>query len=233
MPHSIIIEGLIASGKTTVARELAGALGPDTLLLLEPADGEVNHNPYMDDYYKDPLAYSYKIQMFLLGTRYGFHKYAQNHVLSGRGDAVLDRSLYGDVSFAHVQRNMKLMDERDFNAYARIYRWMTMEVGYPDMCVRLLVSPETSLNRIQKRIGERDGRKCEDGINIEYLQMLDDEIGNITRFLQTQGVRVLNLPWDVEREDENARRESVNSLKTLIHSMQSYDPFELLHTRVM
>jgi deoxyadenosine/deoxycytidine kinase len=233
MPRSIIIEGLIASGKTTIAKELSEALGPNTLLLLEPADGETNYNPYMSDYYDDPLGYSFKIQIFLLATRYGYHKYAQSHVVSGKGDAVLDRSLYGDVSFANVQRRMNLMDERDFETYRRHYRLMTMEVSYPNFCIRLLVSPETSLRRIQQRIGERDGRKCESGIDIGYLRMLDEEIGNTTAFLRSQGVVVLDVPWDTEREDPEARRIAVAALKERILSLQPHDPFQRLHTRTM
>jgi len=233
MPRSIIIEGLIAAGKTTIAKELAAALGPKTLLLLEPAEGEEMANPYMKDYYKDPAGYSFKMQMFLLNKRHGFHKYAQQHVVGGHGDAVLDRGLYGDVSFANVQRRMKIMDDRDYATYRDHYKNITAGVLFPNFCIRMLVSPETSLERIKARMVEKVGRECEVGVSIEYLRMLDEEIDGVMTYLRSQGVVVLDVPWDTEREDQNARQLAVSALRDRILSHRIHDPFQSLHSRTM
>jgi deoxyadenosine/deoxycytidine kinase len=42
----VIVEGIIGAGKSVLAKELGRALGPSTLLLLEP-DEKKNANPYL------------------------------------------------------------------------------------------------------------------------------------------------------------------------------------------
>lgn len=97
----IIVEGNIGAGKSTFAQHLAKAL--DGEYLPEPADGT---NPYLADYYADPAKWAFEMQMFLLTRRYRAQKYAQGKVRHKGGFVVLDRSYYGDVCFANVQRQL-------------------------------------------------------------------------------------------------------------------------------
>jgi deoxyadenosine/deoxycytidine kinase len=231
--YSVIIEGNIGAGKTSLARELGEALGDKTtLVLLEPADGK-NKNPYLEDYYSDQKRYALPMQIWLLYRRYNMHLHAQYHVEDGAGDAVLDRSYFGDVSFAHVQLQLEYMDKRDFDTYLGIYKAMSRHVKYPNVCIRLLVSPEVCLARIQKRITERSGRFCEDGISLDYLQRLDREISRTTEFLRTQGTLVLDVGWDTDRESEVQRAQSVQGLVQRILTHELPDMAATIHQRTI
>lgn len=229
---SIVIEGLIASGKTVLSHELADGLGEGTLVCTEP-DEKGGVNPYLADYYKDAARWSFPMQTHLLGLRYQIHQYAQWHCLSTGGYAVIDRSLPGDVSFAHVQRRLGLMTEKEFATYQQLYHIMLEGVHLPNICIRLLVNPETSLKRIQKRMVDETGRVCEDSVSLEYLQMLDEEITHMVQVLNQQGVVILDVPWDVDRDTPEAREESIKALVSRIDGVAIADPFLDIHRRTI
>lgn len=195
----IICEGLIGAGKTSLARELGAALGPETLVLVEP-DEKDGRNPYLADYYGDPQRWSFPMQTHLLATRYQMQLSAQYHVASGRGHAVVDRSFYGDTCFAHLQVNQGLMTAREFETYAQLYRAMTAHVLLPSVCLRVLASPAICAVRIRKRLKCETGRKCEDAISIDYLQSLEVEIDHMVGILRSQGVVTLDVPWGADRD---------------------------------
>jgi len=227
-----IIEGLIGSGKSTLANELGDALGPTTLVLKEP-DEKGAANPYLADYYKDSKRWSLTMQLHLLGKRFSMHQDAQWHALNGRGPAVLDRSYYGDTSFARVQRSMGLMSEREFETYQVLYHEMTAFVLYPTFCVRILVDPEVCNQRIQNRMEKEQGRKCEQAIDLDYLRNLDREIGHVVSVLRSQGVIIIDMPWDTDRETKEQRERSVQSLASRIMSVDPPDMFLDLHRRTL
>ena len=146
----IIIEGNIGAGKSTFAQHLANAL--DGEYLPEPADGS---NPYLEDYYKDPSRWAFEMQMFLLTKRYRAQKYAQSKIRHNGGFVVLDRSYYGDVCFANVQRKMLYFSERDYSTYLSHHSDMKTNLEPPAMAIFLNVSPEICQARIEKRLTEK------------------------------------------------------------------------------
>jgi deoxyadenosine/deoxycytidine kinase len=226
----IIVEGIIAAGKSVLSQELSDALGG--IIFTEP-DEKGDVNPYLADYYKDAERWSYPMQTHLLGLRYQIHQYAQWHCLSTGGYAVIDRSLPGDVSFAHVQRRMGLMTEKEFNTYRQLYHIMLEGVHLPNICVRLLVNPETSLRRIQKRMRDETGGTCETSVDLGYLKMLDEEITHMVQVLNKQGVVILDVPWDVDRDTKEDREESIRALVSRIEGVCIADPFLDIHRRTV
>ena len=226
----VIVEGIIGVGKSTVSRELAKALGDDTLCLMEPDEGN-DANPYLADFYGDPSRWALTMQTHLLSARYAMQELAQWHVLAGEGHAVLDRSFYGDTCFARLQLARGTLTDKEFSTYRSMYHHMTAHVLLPNVCVRLLVSPEVAAARIQQRMEERDGRKCESVIDLEYLQALDREVTLMTDVLKGQGVTVLDVPWDVERASASARADAVNGLAARINAVVPQDSFLDLHRR--
>jgi len=216
----IIVEGIIGAGKSFLTQELGAALGPNTLVQMEP-DEKGDANPYLADYYADPDRWAFTMQAHLLQARYRQHLNAQWHALSKLGHAVLDRSYFGDTSFARLQLRKGHMTEREYLTYQSLYKVMTATVLLPNFCIRLLVNPVTSERRITGRMSQREGRTCEQTISLDYLQALEREIDHMAKVLQGQGVEILNVPWDVEREDPEARKEAVQSLVSRING---YDP---------
>lgn len=226
----IIVEGLIGAGKTSLSRELGEQLGSRTLTLFEP-DEKRDGNPYLADYYLDPKRWSYTLQTHQLQARYRMHLQAQWHAMQGFGDAVLDRSFYGDTAFARLQLERGWMSKREFETYASIYHAMTAQVLLPQICLRVLVSPETCSRRISKRMGVETGRTCEQSVDLEYLQDLDREIDHMVSVLRSQGVAILDVPWDEDRDTPEERAEAVRGLASRVRSLVPPDPFLDHHRR--
>lgn len=191
----IIIEGNFGAGKSTFAEHLARALGGE--YLPEPADGT---NPYLEDYYRDPARWAFEMQMFLLTRRYRAQKYAQSKVRHKGGFVVLDRSYYGDVCFANVQWMLGYFSERDYETYLSHHTDMKANLKPPAMAIFLDVAPGICMQRISRRLSEREGRACEAGISIEYLEALEREIHQLAYHMASSTV-VKPIVWNSDRLD--------------------------------
>ena len=231
----VIVEGLIGSGKTTLSRELGKALGETALTLFEPdekgADG--GGNPYLADYYADPARWSFVLQVHQLQARYRMHLQAQWHAMQGFGHAVLDRSYFGDTAFARLQVKEGKMSQREFGTYTSIYQAMTASVLLPNVCVRVLASPEVCAARVAKRMTVETGRQCESVIPIEYLQGLEQEIDHMCGVLRSQGVTIFDMPWDTDRDSPETRQAAVEALAARITALNPPDFFLDLHRRTV
>ena len=228
----VIVEGLISGGKTTLSRELGQALGPSTLTLFEPDEKE-EANPYLADYYGNSSRWSFTMQCHLLALRFRMHCHAQWHAMEGHGHSVLDRSFYGDTAFARLQLKLGLMEQREFDTYAKLYHAMTASVLLPTVCLRVIVSPETAIRRIESRMERETGRRCEAAVTLDYLKALDQEISHMVGVLDDQGVVILNVPWDEDRSTPESRRSAVEGLASQIINFQPPDHFLDLHRRTL
>ena len=162
--HYILIEGGIGLGKTTLAKALGERLSAK--VMFEPAEGV---NPYLDDYYKDPAAYAFKIQVFLLWRRFRAHSLAQALVMQGECSVISDRSYYGDRAFARVQHDMGFFDDRDLETYTELHRDMGRSLVMPTCVILLDGDADLAFSRISER-----GRGCEVGMSKDYWQAVQD-----------------------------------------------------------
>lgn len=162
--HYILIEGGIGLGKTTLAKALGERIGAK--VMLEPADGV---NPYLDDYYRDPAAYAFKIQVFLLWRRFRAHSLAQALVMQGECSVISDRSYYGDRAFARVQHDLGFFDDRDIETYTELHRDMGRSLVMPTCVILLDGDVDLAFSRISER-----GRGCEVCMSKDYWQAVQD-----------------------------------------------------------
>lgn len=196
----IIIEGNIGAGKSTFAKRLAHAL--DGEYLPEPDE---NTNPYLADYYSDPARWAFDVQMFLLTRRYRAQRYAQSKVRhNGCGFVVLDRSYYGDVCFANVQKELGFFSQRDYDTYLCHHTDMKVFLEPPAVAIFLEASPKTCKLRINKRMSEKAGRACESDISIDYLNRLNREICALADSMEGHTI-VEWLSWNGEKTDDEIR----------------------------
>jgi deoxyadenosine/deoxycytidine kinase len=231
MHKVVIVEGIIGAGKSVLAEELGKALGKTSLVLLEP-DERNKANPYLADYYPDKKRWGFTMQIHLLALRFRMQLQAQWHAMSGLGDAVCDRSYYGDTCFARMLFRAGIMSEREYNTYCAIYQAMTASVLLPNVCVRILVSPHVCNERIRRRMDERDGgRDCEADIDLDYLKALEEENTHMVDVLRTRGVVVLDVPWDVDRDSPEQREVAVTSLAERIREIKPQDALLDMHRR--
>ena len=156
----IAIAGNIGSGKTTLTTLLSKHYG------WEAHFEEVDHNPYLDDFYGDMMRWSFNLQIFFLHSRF-----RQIHDIRKSGKAVIqDRTIYEDSTiFAPNLHDMGLMSSRDFDAYMRLFDLMEEFISPPDLLIYLNASVPTLVEQIQKR-----GRPYENSIRLDYLQRLNE-----------------------------------------------------------
>ena len=156
----IAIAGNIGSGKTTLTTLLSKHYG------WEAHYEEVDHNPYLDDFYSDMMRWSFNLQIFFLHSRF-----AQIHQIRKSGKAVIqDQTIYEDSTiFAPNLHDMGLMTSRDFDAYMRLFDLMEEFISPPDLLIYLNASVPTLVEQIQKR-----GRPYENSIRLDYLQRLNE-----------------------------------------------------------
>jgi deoxyadenosine/deoxycytidine kinase len=229
----VIVEGIIGAGKSSFSKELAYELGNDTLYLQEP-DEKNNANPYLANFYSEPSRWAYTMQTHLLQARYKMHLHAQWYAMTTGQDAVLDRSYFGDTAFARLQLAMGDMTKDEFETYQSIYHAMTASVLLPTACVHLQVEPEVAQQRIARRMQEQTGRSCEDAIDIQYLKDLKTEEEKVVKTLEAQGVRVLTVDWNEDRNDPILRQDMIKGIATYIQDYQPPgDMFLDLHRRTI
>ena len=231
-PAVVIVEGLIGCGKSSLASELGAALGAGCLTLLEP-DERDQANPYLASYYEDPVRWGFTMQVHLLALRYRMHLRGQWHALNRGGPVVIDRSYFGDTCFIRMLARSGKVSPDEFETYRMVYHAMTASVLLPTACVRILVSPETAAERIRRRSELRTGRRCESVIDLDYLCALDEEITYMVGVLSRQGVAVIDMPWDVDRETPEQRQVAVRALAERIQRTRPADLFLDLHRRTV
>jgi len=155
----IAIAGNIGAGKSSLTKALANYYD------IETCYESVDDNPYLDDFYGDMKAYSFKLQVYFLSKRF------ENHQSINRGfkQVVQDRSIYEDYFiFARNLYEQGKMDERDYNNYCDLFNVMSQFLKPPDLIIYLKASINTLVERIHKR-----GRDYEKTIPLEYLKQLN------------------------------------------------------------
>lgn len=155
----IAIAGNIGSGKTTLTTMLAKHY--DWEAKFEP----VEHNPYLDDYYKNISRWSFCLEVYFLKQR--FHDLLE--ISKKENTIIQDRSIYeGVYVFTANNKEMGNLSDRDFETYMELFELMTEVVKYPDLMIYLKASVPHLVKNIQKR-----GRDYEQTMPLEYLDNLN------------------------------------------------------------
>lgn len=155
----IAVTGNIGAGKTTLTTMLAKHYG------WEAQFEDVDHNPYLDDFYQDMSKWSFALQIYFLGSRFRQVKEIRE---SGK-NIIQDRTIYEDAYiFAENLNEMNLLSERDYKNYNSLFHLMTSFVSAPDLLIYLRADISTLTRQIAKR-----GREYEAGMSIDYLARLN------------------------------------------------------------
>ena len=157
----IAVAGNIGSGKTT----LTGLLGKHYGWEMHFED--VEHNPYLNDFYEDMQRWSFNLQVYYLNNRF-----TQIQEIKQQSDKIViqDRTIYEDAFiFAPNLHSMGLMTTRDFENYFSLFSLIESFVSAPDLLIYLRASVQTLVNQIQTR-----GRNYEESIRLDYLKRLNE-----------------------------------------------------------
>lgn len=155
----IAIAGNIGSGKTTLTRMLARHYG------WEARFEAVDHNPYLEDYYRDIQRWSFNLEVYFLKERFRvLLDIAQSDRI-----IVQDRSIFeGVYVFMQNNRAMGNLSARDYETYMELFEQMMSVVRLPDLMIYLKASVPHLVGNIQKR-----GRGYEQTMQLEYLENLN------------------------------------------------------------
>lgn len=157
----IAVAGNIGAGKTTLTRLLAKHYGWETHY------EDVDHNPYLNDFYEDMQRWSFNLQIYYLNSRF-----TQIQEIHQQQDKIViqDRTIYEDAFiFAPNLHSMGLMTTRDFENYFSLFNLIESFVSAPDLLIYLRASVPTLVNQIQQR-----GRAYEESIRLDYLKRLNE-----------------------------------------------------------
>ena len=186
----IAVAGNIGSGKSTLTALLARHYG------WEARYEAVDHNPYLEDYYRDIHRWSFNLEVYFLKERF------RDLLAIDQSDHTIiqDRTIYeGVYVFVANNKDMGHLSERDYQTYMDLFENMMEMVRLPDLMIYLRASVPHLVGNIQKR-----GRDYEQTMNLEYLQNLNrryDEFiyekypGRVIT-IEKDGVDFLNRPED-------------------------------------
>ena len=159
-PKHIAIAGNIGAGKTTLTELLSKHYK------WIPQFEDVEHNPYLNDFYEDMPRWSFNLQMYFLNSRLT----QLLEIQRGTETVIQDRTIYEDANiFAPNLHDMGLMGKRDFDNYYNFFETLKSMVQPPDLLIYLKASVPTLVSQIQKR-----GREYEENIRLDYLKKLND-----------------------------------------------------------
>lgn len=156
----IAVAGNIGSGKSTLTKMLAKHYG------WEPRYEAVEHNPYLEDYYRDIHRWSFNLEVYFLKERF------RDLLAIAESDHTIiqDRTIYEGV-YVFMQNNKAMgnLSERDYLTYMELFEQMMSMVRVPDLMIYLRASVPHLVGNIQKR-----GRDYEQTIQLDYLQNLNE-----------------------------------------------------------
>ena len=159
-PKHVAVAGNIGAGKTTLTEMLSKHYR------WIPQFEDVDHNPYLTDFYDDMPRWRFNLQIYFLYGRL-------NQILDiqrGTETIIQDRTIYEDANiFAPNLHEMGLMSKRDFDNYYGFFSTIKTMVQPPDLLIYLKASVPTLVSQIQKR-----GREYEENIRLDYLKKLNE-----------------------------------------------------------
>lgn len=159
-PKHIAVAGNIGAGKTTLTEMLSKHYR------WIPNFEDVDHNPYLMDFYEDMPRWSFNLQIYFLNSR--LRQLVE--IQKGTETVIQDRTIYEDANiFAPNLHEMGLMSKRDFDNYYHFFQTLRTMVQPPDLLIYLHASVPTLVGQIQKR-----GREYEENIRLDYLKRLND-----------------------------------------------------------
>jgi deoxyadenosine/deoxycytidine kinase len=152
-----VIEGAIGVGKTSLAKLLSDRL--DAKLVLE----KFEENPFLSEFYDDPVRFAFQTQLFFLLQRYQ-QQQELRQVDMFHNLLISDYMFIKDRLFASLN-----LDEKEMSLYDSIANMLERNVINPDLIIYLQADTNTLMKNIAKR-----GREFEANISYDYINGLNE-----------------------------------------------------------
>jgi len=204
-PKHIAIAGNIGAGKTTLTELLSKHYK------WIPQFEDVDHNPYLMDFYEDMPRWSFNLQVYFLNGRLNQLLDIQN----GTETVIQDRTIYEDAHiFAPNLHDMGLMNKRDFDNYFSLFKTVQSMVQPPDLLIYLKASVPTLVDQIQKR-----GREYEENIRLDYLKKLNELYNRWIENYNHGPVLIINVDKNKFPEKEEDLGEIIGKIDALLFGL--------------
>jgi len=199
-PKHIAVAGNIGAGKTTLTELLSKHYK------WIPHFEDVEHNPYLNDFYDDMPRWSFQLQIYFLNSRLN----QLIEIRNGTETVIQDRTIYEDAYiFAPNLHEMGLMSKRDFDNYAKFFATLKTMVQPPDLLVYLQASVPTLVGQIQSR-----GREYEENIRLDYLKRLNEYYNKWIESYKEGPLLIINV-------DENRFNKNEEDLGSIISKIDA------------
>ncbi len=204
-PKHIAIAGNIGAGKTTLTELLSKHYK------WIPQFEDVDHNPYLNDFYEDMPRWSFQLQIYFLNSR--LNKLLEIH--RGTETIIQDRTIYEDANiFAPNLHEMGLMTKRDFENYYGFFNTLKSMVQPPDLLIYLQASVPTLVGQIQKR-----GREYEENIRLDYLKRLNEYYTKWIGAYKEGPLLVINVDENKFGENEEHLGKIINNVDAQLYGL--------------
>ena len=204
-PKHIAIAGNIGVGKTTLTELLSKHYK------WIPQFEDVDHNPYLYDFYEDMPRWSFNLQIYFLNSRLS----QLVEIQKGSETVIQDRTIYEDAHiFAPNLHEMGLMSKRDFDNYFQFFQTLKQMVKPPDLLIYLKASVPTLVGQIQKR-----GREYEENIRLDYLKKLNELYNRWIENYREGPVLVIDVDKNKFPENEEHLGEIITKIDSLLFGL--------------
>jgi deoxyadenosine/deoxycytidine kinase len=204
-PKHIAVAGNIGAGKTTLTELLSKHYK------WIPQFEDVDHNPYLMDFYEDMPRWSFNLQIYFLNNRL-------NQLLEiqrGTETVMQDRTIYEDANiFAPNLHEMGLMSKRDFDNYYQFFQTLQSMVQPPDLLIYLKASVPALVARIQKR-----GREYEENIRLDYLKKLNELYNKWTAGYKEGQILIIDIDKNNFAENEEDLGEIISKIDGMLFGL--------------
>ncbi|MBN2794139.1 MAG: deoxynucleoside kinase [Clostridia bacterium] len=145
---SIVVDGIIGAGKTTIAKMVSEHLNIPMFEELKNDDlGNTLEHRMLNKFYSDQSRWSAIIQVMFLNERFRDLK----DIEKNNQFAVMDRSIYGDEIFAKTINKRGNMSDDELIIYQELLHNMLEHINPPKLLIYLDVSIDTAMDRIKQR----------------------------------------------------------------------------------
>ena len=204
-PKHIAIAGNIGAGKTTLTELLSKHYK------WIPQFEDVDHNPYLNDFYEDMPRWSFNLQVYFLNNR--LTQLLDIH--RGTETVIQDRTIFEDANiFAPNLHEMGLMSKRDFDNYYKFFQTLKTMVQPPDLLIYLKGSVPTLVGQIQKR-----GREYEENIRLDYLKRLNDFYNKWIESYKEGALLIIDIDKNKFAENEEHMGEIIRRVDAQLYGL--------------
>ena len=204
-PKHIAVAGNIGAGKTTLTELLSKHYR------WIPQFEDVDHNPYLFDFYEDMPRWSFNLQIFFLNSRLT----QLLEIQRGTETIIQDRTIYEDAHiFAPNLHEMGLMSKRDFDNYFDFFQNLRQLIQPPDLLIYLQASVPTLVGQIQKR-----GREYEENIRLDYLKRLNEYYNKWIEQYKEGQLLIINVDKNKFAENEEHLGEIIRKIDSQLYGL--------------